>query len=241
MALSQRVWTAGKVLILFGALAATFLLSATLTMQRALRARDVRVPQLVGRTVDDATDRLSALGLTLQVDQSPRIDPIVPQGRIVQQDPAAGLETRTPRGVRVWISAGRSTTTVPALIGQTERTARIRLQQRNAVDLAAVAEFRSPDYMADAIVAQDPPAGTLALGVSLLVNRGERATTFVMPDVIGMDGLRAAAALRSRGFRVTIIGSQPYADVPPGTVVRQVPAGGFQVGADEAISLEISR
>ena len=240
MPLSQRVWTAGKVLVLLGALAATFLLSATLAMQAALRAREVQVPQLVGRTLDDAADRLAALGLTLQVDQSPRIDPIVPQGRIMQQEPAAGLEARTRRNVRVWVSAGRSTTTVPALVGQTERTARIRLQQES-IALASVAEFRSPDYMADAIVAQDPPPDTLALGISLLVNRGEQATTFLMPDVIGMDGLRAAEALRSRGFRVTIVGSQPYAGVPAGTVVRQDPAGGFQVGAAEAISLEISR
>ena len=49
------------------------------------------------------------------------------------------------------------------------------------------------------------------------------------------------AALRRRGFRVTIVGSQPYPDVPPGTVVRQQPDGGFQVAAGEPISLEVSR
>jgi eukaryotic-like serine/threonine-protein kinase len=75
----------------------------------------------------------------------------------------------------------------------------------------------------------------------LLVNRGEEATTYVMPDVIGMEGERAAAALRARGFRVTIVGSQPYPGVPPGTVVRQQPAGGFRVAGGDAISLEVSR
>ena len=90
-------------------------------------------------------------------------------------------------------------------------------------------------------MAQDPPASTSAPGVSILINRGEQATTFVMPDVIGMDGLRAAEVLRARGFRVTIVGSQPYPSVPAGTVVRQDPSGGFQVGATEPISIEISR
>jgi serine/threonine-protein kinase len=240
MAFRGRVWTVGKLLVLLGALGATFLLSATLAMQAALRTREVQVPQLVGRTLDDALDRLAAVGLEIQVDEVRRIDPIVPDGRIMQQIPAAGIGARTQRSVRVWVSAGRSTTTVPSLVGQTERTARIRLQQ-DSIALAAGAEFRSPDYADDAIVAQDPPAASLAPSVSLLVNRGEQATAFVMPDVIGMDGLTAAEALRSRGFRVTIVGSQPYPGVPPGTVVRQAPEGGFQVGEDEAISLEISR
>ena len=54
-----------------------------------------------------------------------------------------------------------------------------------------MSEFRSPDYPADAVVAQDPAAASLAPQVSLLLNRGEQATTYVMPDLIGTDGERA--------------------------------------------------
>jgi serine/threonine-protein kinase len=126
------------------------------------------------------------------------------------------------------------------LVGQTERTARIRLEQ-DGLEIGSVSEFRSPDYPADAIVSQDPPATTRAPKVALLINRGEQAATFVMPDVIGMDGERAAQTLRARGFRVAIVGSQPYPGVPAGTVVRQQPAGGFQVGPADTISIEVSR
>ena len=107
--------------------------------------------------------------------------------------------------------------------------------------MTAVSEFRSPDYPADAVVAQDPAPSSRAPAVSLLLNRGEQATTYVMPDLIGMNGDRAAEALRVRGFRVSIVGSQPYPGVPRGTIVRQQPAGGFQVGAADAISLEVSQ
>jgi beta-lactam-binding protein with PASTA domain len=62
-----------------------------------------------------------------------------------------------------------------------------------------------------------------------------------MPDVIGTEADRAAALLRSRGFRVAIVGSQPYPGVPAGTVVKQTPAGGFRVGSSDSISLEVSR
>ena len=134
---------------------------------------------------------------------------------------------RRQRTIRVWVSSGPRVTVVPALIGQTERTARLRLDE-DALEVGTLSEFRSPDYPADAVVAQDPPPDAVAPKVSLLLNRGEQAVTYVMPDVIGMNGDRAAEALRSRGFRVAITGSQPYTGVPPGTVVRQQPAGGFR-------------
>jgi serine/threonine-protein kinase len=174
------------------------------------------------------------------VDENQRMDDEVPAGRIMQQDPPAGVQARSQRTIRVWVSAGPRAMTVPALVGQTERTAQIRLDQ-DGLAMGPVTEFRSPDYDADAVVAQDPPAASRAPEVSLLINRGEQAMTYVMPDVIGMAGDRAAAALRARGLRVTIVGSQPYPGVPPGTVVRQQPPGGFQVAGADAISLEVSR
>src|SRR5262249_55241875 len=131
-------------------------------------------------------------------------------------------------------------TTVPALVGQTERTARIRLDQ-DSLALGSITEFRSPEYPTDTIVAQEPPPSTKGAQVSLLVNRGEQAATFVMPDLIGLNADRAAAASRARGFRCSTVGQQPYRGVPAGTVVRQQPAGGFQVGPSEAISIEVSR
>jgi beta-lactam-binding protein with PASTA domain len=116
----------------------------------------------------------------------------------------------------------------------------MRMEQ-DGVELDSVTEFRSPDYPADAVVSQDPPPAAKAPRVALLLNRGEQSTTYVMPDVIGTDGTRVADALRARGFRVAIVGSQPYPGVPPGTIVRQQPQGGFQVAASDPISLEVSR
>jgi serine/threonine-protein kinase len=240
MRIGTRVWGLGKLLLLVGALAATFMLFALVGMRAALRAQQVQVPDLVGASLNDASQALANLDLGLRIDENERPDERVPTGHIMQQDPPAGVEARRQRTIRVWVSSGPVTTTVPALIGQTERTARMRLDQ-DGLEVASISEFRSPDYPADAVVAQDPAPSSRAPSVSVLLNRGEQATTYVMPDLIGTNGERAADTLRSRGFRVTIVGSQPYAGVPPGTVVRQQPAGGFRVGPGEAISLEVSR
>ena len=240
MALKARVWTLGKLLFLTGALVATFLLFALVSMRVALRARDVEVPNLVGATVANASLTVSDLGLALRIDPNQRSDDKVPAGAIVQQEPAAGAAARRQRSIRVWVSSGPRVTTVPGLVGQNERNARMRVDEEG-LQVAAVSEFRSPDYPADAVVAQDPAPSARAPSVSMLLNRGEQATTYVMPDLIGTNGERAAETLRTRGFRVTIVGSQPYPGVPAGTVVRQQPAGGYRVAAADSISLEVSR
>ena len=234
------VWGVGRILLLAAALGGTFLLFFGVALRVALRAREVQVPPLVGKTVNDASQSAGAVGLTLRVDPTRRVDPKIAANRIMLQDPPAGAAARSQRSIRVWLSAGPRTTTIPALVGQTERTARLRMEQ-DGVELESVSEFRSPDYPADAVASQDPPPDAKAPKVSLLLNRGEESTTYVMPDVIGMDGARVADALRARGFRATITGSQPYPGVPPGTVVRQQPQGGFRVAASDPISLEVSR
>jgi eukaryotic-like serine/threonine-protein kinase len=240
MKLGSSVWSAGKLLVLVGALAATFVLFAAVAMRVALRTREVQVPDLVGRAVREASQALGEIGLTMRVDENRRPDIRVPAGRIMQQDPPPGVPARRQRSVRVWLSAGSRAATVPALVGQTERSARIRLEQ-DGLSVGVVSEFRSPEYPADAVVAQNPPPASRADAVSLLVNRGEQATSYVMPDLIGVNGERAAEVLRLRGFRVSIVGQQPYPGVPSGVVVHQQPAGGFQLGPSDAISLEVSR
>ena len=240
MRLGTRVWGIGKFLLLVGALSLTFLVFFGLAMRMTLRAREVEVPTLAGKTVNEATRIAAALGLGVRVDDKRRADEKIPAGQIMQQEPRAGVRTRQQRTVRVWVSAGARATVVPALVGQTDRTARIRLEQ-DGVDIVSMTEVRSPDYPADAVVAQDPAPQVRAPGVSLLINRGEEATTYVMPDVIGTEGERAATALRARGFRVTITGSQPYPGVTAGIVIRQTPAGGFRVAGGDSISLEVSR
>ena len=62
-----------------------------------------------------------------------------------------------------------------------------------------------------------------------------------MPDLIGVNGERAAEVLRQRGFRVAVVGSTPYPGIPPGIVLRQNPQAGFQIAPGEPISLEVSR
>lgn len=240
MALTTRVWGAGKVLLLVGALFVTYGLFAAAAMRVALRAREVVVPSLAGRTVNDASAILADSGLNLKVEEGRRPDPKVPAGQILSQDPQPGVSTRRERSVKVWVSAGPRSNIVPALTGESDRAAETRVRQ-DGLELASLAEFRSGDYPEGVVVAQNPPPASQSGRVSLLVNRGERGATYVMPDLIGVNGDRAADLLRARGFRVAVVGDHPYPGVPAGVVLRQNPQAGFQIAPGEPISLEVSR
>jgi eukaryotic-like serine/threonine-protein kinase len=240
MAFRTRVWSAGKLLLLCVGLVATYLLFAAASMRIALRTREVQVPDLTSKSANEANAIATDLGLTLRIDDTRRIDAKVAAGRVIAQEPAAGSLARRQRSVRVWLSAGPRASTVPLLVGETERTAQLRVSQ-DGLTLADVSEIRSHAFAADVVVAQTPPAKTAGTAVALLVNRGARGATYVMPDLIGVNGDRAADILRSRGFRVAVVGATPYPGVAAGVVIRQSPQAGFQIGPSEPVSLEVSR
>jgi serine/threonine-protein kinase len=240
MAIGTRVWSFGKLLVLGAALLATYALFATASMRIALRAREVQVPDLTTHTANEATEIASTLGLAIKVDDTRRPDLKIGAGRVLAQDPAAGSTARRQRSIHVWLSAGLRASMVPALTGESDRTAQLRLTE-DGLPIASVSEIRSDAYPADVVVAQDPPAKNAAAGVALLVNRGQRMLNYVMPDLIGVNGDRAAEVLRRHGFRVAVVGSTPYPGIAAGIVIRQSPQAGFQIAPGEPISIEVSR
>ena len=229
--------------MLGGALVGTYLLFAAASMRLALRAREVQVPDL------DEPHRQRSDGHRAR----PRADvrrsttaggPIrrSPPAASLAQEPPAGSTARRQRSVRVWLSAGqRADDGAAARSAKPSATAQLRLSQ-DGLDAGAVSEIRSQRLP----VRRRRRAGAAgqdaaARRSSLLVNRGERGASYVMPDLIGVNGDRAADILRDRGFRVAVVGSNPYPGVAAGIVLRQSPQAGFQIAPGEPISLEVSR
>jgi eukaryotic-like serine/threonine-protein kinase len=236
----RRVWSAGRLLLLAGGLCLTYGIFFMAAMRVATRARDVRVPDVRGKSVGDASTTITNAGLAVRVEPVRRPDAKVPIDHVISQDPEPGTTVRRPRAIHVRISEGPRVAVMPAVTGMSERAAEILLTQDH-IDVASKAEVRTNDYEAGVVVAQDPPAKTRAAGVALLINRAQGGVAYVMPDLIGAPGLRAADVLRKQGFTVAIVGESPYPGLPAGIVIRQTPQAGFQVTFGEPISLEISK
>ena len=88
MALRTRVWSAGKIVVLIGTLAATYAIFAVGSMRLALRAREVAAPNLTNRTANEAS-----ASIALRSIQETAFPPIpedllaaLPQGRFTMEE-----------------------------------------------------------------------------------------------------------------------------------------------------------
>ena len=126
-------------------------------------------------------------------------------------------------------------------VGAVAESAARRSLEENGFSLHELSEIRSNQYQIDAVVAQAKAPDGNAQRISLLVNRGERGMTFVMPNLIGVNSAAAADVLRSRGFRIAVVADHPYPGIPPGIILRQSPEAGFQIAPGESISVEVSQ
>lgn len=239
-ALGIRVWTAGRLLVLAGGLALTYALFFLASMRVATRAREVKVPDVRGKSMTDAGAAVAQSGLSLRIDPNRRVDATVPADHVITQEPDPGTMVRRPRAVRILVSEGSRSPIIPLLTGLTERSAEMAAAQEG-LRIASTSEIRTTDYPPGVVVAQDPPAKSRGPAATLLINRAQGGVRYVMPDLIGTPGRRVADILRRDGFLVAIVGATPYPGLPADIVIRQTPQAGFQIAFGEPISLEVSK
>src|SRR5215831_13384771 len=98
-------WSA--IVLMIAILGVAGIVSALTAMRFAIRGREVEVPPLVGKGVDQAKDILTRNGLVFKVASS-RFSSEVPEGQILAQIPPAGTRLKTNRTVRVLVSDRKS-------------------------------------------------------------------------------------------------------------------------------------
>ena len=115
-----------------------------------------------------------------------RHDPGVAVDRIVQQEPAPGTQVRHGRTIRVVVSLGGETLTVPSVIGQPARQAELELR-RVGLTPGWEAHIHDETVPASQVIDETPAAGALSVPgerVHRLVSDGPREPRCVMPDLV---------------------------------------------------------
>jgi beta-lactam-binding protein with PASTA domain len=208
--------------ILLGALAmlVVALLSAFITMRLAIHGREVKVPNLTGLTLSEASKQTRSLGLILNLENR-FYSPNTPPGHILAQSPAPGVTVRRQWVVRVTESLGAQQVAIPNVLGESERTASINIR-RLGLELGAVAHVAAPGEPG-IVIAQTPnpnAAGVDRPRVSLLLSEPEGAESsqaFVMPSLAGLTLAGAAARAYAAGLRIVSAEdlNTPAPDVAP--------------------------
>lgn len=151
----------------------------------------VKVPNISGVTINDATTRLSNKGLNLGT-----IDPVYDEkyadGIVISQNPLADATVSTGTKVNVVVSKGKQPprAAVPDVKGLTVTEATAKLKAAN-MDLGTVTRSASSAFYAEQVASQDPAAGVQieeGTKVNVVVSTGPGPTSktrrleFSIPD-----------------------------------------------------------
>jgi beta-lactam-binding protein with PASTA domain len=190
---------------------------------------NVVVPDLSGRTKEQATRSLETAKLTGEFIES--FSSTVPADQVIGQAPPAGSQMPAGSVVTVSISKGKTpppaATKVPDAVGKTEADGTALI---TGAGLKAQTTTGYSDTVAKGtIVSQNPTAGTIAAPgstVTVTVSQGAAPPTAVkIPDVAGMNQADAQAALEKAGFKAQFVEINSDT-VPAGQIIGQAPTAG---------------
>ena len=217
-------------------------ISAITAMGVAIRGREVAVPDLIGKTRDEAESVLVRSGLALRV-ASRRFSNRVTEGHVLDQIPPGGSDIKANRTVKVLISLGERRFRVPDLLGTSLRATELVLAERG-LSLGNTLYAHTPDGQPSTIVYQSPKPGSAGgsdPSVNVLVSLGPLDQYYIMPDLIDQPASVVGERVRLEGFRLGRIQFREYPGLGRGIVIHQEPRAGYRISKSEPILLEVSQ
>jgi serine/threonine-protein kinase len=212
-----------------------FLLGRSLDLFGSGGGGQVEVPNVIGKTVDEATAILRQDGLEpkTQFEENEADENLV-----FDQDPQSGAKVDKGKEIVIKVSKGAGAVEVPDVEGETEAEARRILEEAGLQ--ARVTEEPNSDVDPGKVFDQNPQAGESIpknATVEIIVSSGKEKVT--VPDVRGQDAASAANELGQAGLRVTQQ-REDSSTVDEGKVIRTSPAGGSQAHRGDTVTMVVS-
>lgn len=225
------------------ALVAIFGLFSFLGASFARRWFDVEivdVPELIGKTEEEAIQKLKDVGLKGEIVE--RVYDEAPAGEIVDQDPKAGEKVKVNHPpINLIVSRGPKTSRVTNLIGISEQDA-ITMLGNDGFDVGKISRKHS-DEAKGLVIDQNPRSGvSLPEGsaINFTVSLGPREIKESVPSLIGRSISDAEAILSEHNLAVGNISKEP-SDAPEDTVINQEPGPGIKLKQGSRIALVLSK
>ena len=194
------------------------------------------VPDVVGKTKDQAGAAIKGAGLTLG-DVTEDYSASVAQGKVISSDPKAGKVIEHTAKVSIVVSKGKEPATIPDVTGKSEDDAKKALEDAG-LKKGKVSQDYSDSVAKGRVISSSPIAGASGYykgdSVDLTVSKGPEKVT--VPDVTGKSEDDAKKALEDAGLKVTV---NKRLGGPFGTVRSTDPAAGSSVKPDSKVTINI--
>ena len=210
----------------------------------------VKVPDLVGKTEEEAKALVEAVNLGKQMVGEEASDQ--EKGRISSQDIPAGTKVEAYTTLKYYISKGQEELTIP----EYDETVTAYAYQKSLEDMGLTVNVQKeysadtddtdgmewPDVEPGYVIAVSPEAGSVAKSgdtVTLTVSRGlDWGDGALVPNVVGKTEEEAVTEF-GKWLEINIT-KQQSADVPAGQVISQSPEAEETANPDEPASLVVS-
>jgi beta-lactam-binding protein with PASTA domain len=237
----RRVW----MWILIGAVILLILGGGAYLLAHSLLggpAAKVTVPDVVGKSIEDATAQLTDLKLVVAEPVEKVVnDPDVLPGTVLEQHPLPDAQVNEGDTVTLTIAKAAKTFTVPDLTGKTIDEATTLLEAQSLV-LGNQSEAPSDAIAAGHIISQTPPANAEALKdtpVDVIVSTGPEVTTVSVPDVTCLSFGQAKSQLSAAGLGINLAGTMPVNPLcsNPNKIAAQDPNAGDEVPSGTVVDV----
>ena len=208
-----------------------------LTEQSTVEEKMIEVPNLVGKTEDEAVETVKNSGIGIRyVGEEPSDE--YDKGIICYQETEAGTKVPENSTINYKLSSGTAVITVPDVTGKTQGEAEAMLTEMGFT--VNINKSYSTDYEAGQVVTQEPAANTqvkAAESINLEVSMGAQYDGFTVPSVVGMSEADAKNALAPLDV---VVQSEASETVPTGQVTAQSLAEGVYVDKGTTITITVS-
>jgi serine/threonine-protein kinase len=203
----------------------------------------VPIPDVKGKTVDEATSILTGAGFTVSPDVVFVVDSTIAPGLVLSTNPAFGASAKQGTVVALTVSKAPDQVSVPDLTGQTGAAAKALLEAEPYTFVVTQTSEPSATVPVDVVVRTDPVANTpLAKGskITLVVSAGP-AKVKVPP----VEGLTEAAA-RNQLTVVGLVADVQFVTVATGSaddghVISQSIPSGESVAPGTTVRLKVGK
>ena len=207
------------------------------TEQSTTAEKMIEVPNLVGKTEDEAVESVKNSGIGIRyVGEEPSDE--YEKGIICYQETEAGTEVPENSTINYKLSSGSALLNVPAVTGKTQGEAEAMLTEMGFV--VNVSKSYSYDYQAGQVMSQNPTVNMQAkVGdtINLEVSMGAQYDGFTVPSVVGMAEADAKNALAPLDV---VVQSESSETAPVGQVMTQSLAEGVYVDKGTTITITVS-
>ena len=207
----------------------------------AAEPESIAVPNVVGLTQAEAKTQIEQAGFTWELNPDKVTSDTVAEGSVASTDPAAGTQAEKGATVRVTISSGPDSVTLPDnLVGMSPDDARKAIEALGLkweLDSSKVASDTVPEGK---IAQTNPsPGSKVKAGQTIRAYLSSGSDQVDVPDLSGMTQDQARSTLKSVGLElgnVTSVDSEKEKD----RIVEQDPATGTKVKKGTTVGVSIS-